>query len=312
MNARYEIGQPDRSGITVLPDMERGRTMDACLTLLKRRQDSIKENKELGGLVKGMAHNGFITVEEKGAGINYTYASDGKYSRTESYTDKETGETEFLGRITAKDRYLTFQDTDSWQRIFTAIECEQPTIKRCLPGGADSLIDRKALAKLIYQLVDRNALMVMEKITCTVPMVIPGCGSLVDFKEKKYWNWVIDFDELLVRTVRCAGNSIPDRFMIQLVKALCLAARMTTYAFCVVPDYSNNGKPRFMPDNNPTHIFGDSGRYPAEASTPEFMEAHAEEEVKKAIKIPGMVKLMREAIKPDGVIAAVEAYKDVK
>jgi hypothetical protein len=100
--------------------------------------------------------------------------------------------------------------------------------------------------------------------------------------------------------------------MIQLVKALCLAARMTTYAFCVVPDYSNNGKPRFMPDNNPTHIFGDSGRYPAEASTPEFMEAHAEEEVKKAIKIPDMVALMKAAVKPDGVIAAVEAYKDVK
>lgn len=312
MNARYEIGQPDRSGLTVMPDMERGKTVDACLSILKQRQDSIKENKELGGLVKGLAHNGFITVEEKGAGIRYTYASDSKYSRTESFTDKETGETEFLGRITAKERYLTFQDTDSWQRIFTAIECDKPSIKRCLPGGADSLIDRKAFAKLIYRLADRNALMVMEKITCSAPMVIPGCGSLIDFKEKKYWEWNIDFDELLKRTARCAGNSVPDRFMIQLAKAVCLAARMTTYAYCVVPDYTTNGKLIFMPHNNPSHIFGDNGRYPAEASTPEFMEAHAEEEVKKVIKIPDMVKLMREAIKPDGVIAAVEAYKDVK
>lgn len=309
MNARYEIGQRDSSGKNVLPDKKRDKTMEACLRILKIRQDSIRENKELGGLVKGMAHNGFITIKEKGAGISYTYASDGKYSRTESYTDKETGETEFLGRITAKDRYLTFQDTDSWQRIFTAIECEQPTIKRCLPGGADSLIDRKALAKLIYQLVDRNALMVMEKITCTVPMVIPGCGSLVDFKEKKYWNWVIDFDELLVRTVRCAGNSIPDRFMIQLAKAICLAARMTTYACCVVPDYSNNGRLCLRPDNNPTHIFGDNDRYPADASTPELMENHAEEEVRKAIRVSDMLSLMKAAVKPEGIMSAVERYK---
>lgn len=309
MNARYEIGQTDRSGIAVKPDEERKKTIEACLANMKKRQSSILESKKLGGQLKGVAMNGFVTLDEKGSGIVYTYAHDSKYSRLETFTDDDTGETEFIGRALASERYLTFPDTDSWQRIFTAIEFDKPLFKNALPGGADSLVDRKALAKLIYRVADRNALMVMEKVIGTVPTNGKGDGKLVRFRDKEYYEWVIDFDEILARTMTCFGSSMPDRFGLQLLKAICLAARMTSYAFCIVPDYDKPGKDRFMPQNNPAHIFGDNVRYPADAGTPEFMEAHAEEETRKALKTAEVIKLVRAAVKPEGVIAAIERMK---